>query len=329
MKRIFIMLLNLAVIVTITACANKKDDKELNIAYFDNITHGQALIMKADNSLQEMLGDEMKVNWVSFSAGPAEVEACFSGDIDIGYIGPVPAVTANVKSEGDFVIISAATNGGSVLIARKDSGIHSVKELSGKTVAVPQLGNTQHLLLLDLLKEYHLSTVSEGGDVNVIESENADITNLINLKNVDAAFVPEPWGSTILKNTDTEIIVDYDEIQNGDAYSTAVVIVNKEYMEAHEDVVNKFLQANINATNYIQQYPEEAAEVMNGQLYEDTGKSLEEDIITEAIKKIEYTYEIPVDSIMNYAQISMDQKFISKLPEEAAFCGELLEKLEK
>ena len=53
----------------------------------------------------------------------------FSKDIDIGYIGPVPAVSANIKSKGDFVIISGAAKGGTVLIAKKGSNIQSVKDL--------------------------------------------------------------------------------------------------------------------------------------------------------------------------------------------------------
>lgn len=329
MKRKLLVLIVFATLVAATACGKKGNDKEVNIAYFDNITHGQALIMKSEETLQKELGEDMKVNWISFDAGPAEVEACYSGDIDIGYIGPVPAVTANVKSDGDFVIISAATNGGAVLIARKDAGITSVKDLEGKRVAIPQLGNTQHLLLLELLESNSLNTVSEGGNVNVVEAENADVANLMDSKEIDAALVPEPWGSTILSKTDSQIILDYDQLNNGEAYSTAVVIVNEEYMEDHEDVVETFLKAHIDATNYIVEYPSEACEIMNKQLDKDTGKSLDESIIEKAVKKIEYTYEIPKDSVMKYSKISTEQKFIANQPDVDIFDSSLLDKVLK
>lgn len=329
MRKVLIPIICIALILGMMTCARDDNENEVSIAYFDNITHGQALIMKHDKSLEQLLGDEIQVKWVAFNAGPAEVEACFSGDIDIGYIGPVPASTANIKSEGDFVIISGAANDGAMLLARKEAGISNVGDLAGKTVAVPGLGNTQHLLLLDLLEANKLSTVSQGGNVDVVEAQNADVMNLINSGDVDAALVPEPWGTTILKSTETEIILDYDDFQNGEAYSTTVVIVNKEYLEEHRDIVEKFLQAHIDATNYIVQYPNEACKIMNEQLYEDTGKGLEEDIITEAIGRIEFDCEIPVESILNYSETCVEQKFINKKLENDAFDNSLLKQLMK
>lgn len=328
MKKILLSIICVIISMGMLACS-KEDDNQLSIAYFNNITHGQALIMKHNNTLQEKLGDEVNVEWVAFNAGPAEVEACFAGDIDIGFIGPVPAATANVKSNGDFVIISGATNGGTVLIARKDANIKTVKDLAGKNVSVPQLGNTQHLLLLELLKENGLAPVSEGGDVNVIEAQNADVTNLITGKDIDAAIVPEPWGTTIMKADETEIIVDYDEFHNGEEYSTAVVIVNKDYMEENPDNVKAFLEAHFETTEYIVQNPEEAGKIMNEQLDADTGKKLESGVITDAIKHIDFSCEIPETSILNYAKVSKEQGFIAKEPDESVFDDSILKEVLK
>lgn len=63
-----------------------------------------------------------KVSWTSFNAGPAEVEAVFAGEIDLGYIGPVPALSANAKSNGEVKIISNVTNAGAVLLKEKIPG---------------------------------------------------------------------------------------------------------------------------------------------------------------------------------------------------------------
>lgn len=328
MKKVLIVVMCLLLALGTSACS-KEDNKEVAIAYFDNITHGQALIMKHEQTLEKSLGEDYKVDWVTFNAGPAEVEACFAGDIDIGYIGPVPAATANIKSNGDFVIISAATNGGAMLIARKDSNIKSVADLAEKNVSVPQLGNTQHLLLLDLLKENNLAPLAEGGNVNVVEAQNADVTNLISSGDIDAAIVPEPWGTTILKKIDAETILDYDEFQGGADYSTAVVIVNKDYMAENEDVVRKFLQAHFDTTEFIVENPEEAGAIMNAQLDADTGKSLESEIISEAITRIKFTCEIPKDSILNYAKVSKEQNFIAEEPDESVFDSKLLDEISK
>lgn len=61
--------------------------------------------MKNQGTLEEKWKDKCNVSWTSFNAGPAEMEAIFAGEIDLGYIGPVPALSANVKSNGEVKII--------------------------------------------------------------------------------------------------------------------------------------------------------------------------------------------------------------------------------
>ncbi len=80
--------------------AEKKNEDKVRVAYFPNITHSQALVMKSQGLLEEKLGESAEVDWISFNAGPAEVEAIFAGEIDMGYIGPVPAISAYIKSQG-------------------------------------------------------------------------------------------------------------------------------------------------------------------------------------------------------------------------------------
>ena len=207
-KQLALLSLFFMILLTAAGCGAKDGESggktDVRIAYFPNITHTQALVMKNQGTLEEKWKDTCNVTWTSFNAGPAEIEAIFAGEIDLGYIGPVPAVNANVKSNGEVKIISNATNAGAVLLVRKDSGIASVKDLAGKKVAVPQLGNTQHLCLLSLLSENGLKTVDQGGDVTINASSNADILNLIDNGSVEAAVVPEPWGTTIEKNGNAE-----------------------------------------------------------------------------------------------------------------------------
>lgn len=116
--------------------------------------------MKNQGMLEEKLGRDYEVSWTTFTAGSSEVEAFFAGEIDMGYIGPVPAVNGNVKSDGDITVIANAADAGAVLVKSASLDISSVSELSGKTVAIPQIGNTQHLCLLNLLSENGLAPVS-------------------------------------------------------------------------------------------------------------------------------------------------------------------------
>lgn len=286
---------------------------EVNVGYFNNVTHAQALYMKANGTLEESLGDDVSVKWTAFNAGPSEVEALFSGDIDIGYIGPVPAISANVKSDGDVSIISGSTQAGAVLVKRADADISSVADLDGKIVAIPQIGNTQHLCLLKLLSDNGLSTVEEGGTVTVTAVENADVQNMMDQGNIDAAVVPEPWGSELVKDG-AQIVLDYNELYMDGNYPVAVVVVRNEFMEEHPDIVEAFLNEHEAATDEINENVQEAAEVINDEINAATGKSIELDVLYSAFEKIVVSTDVNEEAMDDFAQISLDEEFIGELP---------------
>lgn len=319
LKHLILFPLALLMALVIGCGSDSKDSDALTdvrIAYFPNITHTQALVLKNQGTLEEAWKDRCNVTWTSFNAGPAETEAIFAGEIDLGYIGPVPAINANVKSNGDVKIISNATNAGAVLLVRNDAGITSISDLAGKKIAVPQVGNTQHLCLLDLLTQNGLKTVDQGGDVTVSASSNADIVNLIDNGSVDAAVVPEPWGTTIENNGNATVLLDYDELfLNGD-YPTAVVIANGDFLKAHPDLVKEFLEMHEDATLYINEHTDEALDVVNSEIESVTGKSIDTDVLKNAYARIKANAELNKEAIMTFAQISLDEGFTNSVPEE-------------
>lgn len=322
LKKLVSMMMGLGLILSLAGCGstageNSGGSTNVRIAYFPNITHTQALVMKNQKTLENKWKDKCKVSWTSFNAGPAEVEAVFAGEIDLGYIGPVPALSANAKSNGDVKIISNVTNAGAVLLKRKDSGISTVKDLAGKKVAVPQIGNTQHLCLLDLLTQNGLKTVDKGGDVTVSASSNADILNLMDNGSVDAAVVPEPWGTTIEKNGNAEVLLEYDQLFLQGNYPTAVVIANGDFIKEHPDLVREFLQAHEDATLYINDKASEAQEIVNKEIESVTGKALAADVIQKAFERMKVDTTLNKEAIMTFAKISKEEGFISTIPEES------------
>ncbi|MBQ3600904.1 MAG: aliphatic sulfonate ABC transporter substrate-binding protein [Lachnospiraceae bacterium] len=306
----------LILVMSITGCGNGDSKNEVNIGYFNNITHSQALWMKSQGTLEESLGEEINLKWTAFNAGPAEVEALFSGDVDMGYIGPVPAVSANVKSNGDVVVLTGATQGGEVLVARADAGIESVADLSGKVVAIPQIGNTQHISLLQLLSSNGLKPVTEGGNVTVTAVANADVGNMLDRGDIDAALVPEPWGATLMEKGAKLVLGSEDIYMNGE-YNTAVVVVRKEFLEKNPEIVEKFLEAHGMATDAINNNRDEALKTINEELKNATGKQLGDDIIKSAFERIVVTDQLNKESVLGFAQLSLEQEFIKEIPEEA------------
>jgi ABC-type nitrate/sulfonate/bicarbonate transport system substrate-binding protein len=73
---------------------------------------------------------------VKFTAGPPFFSAFQSGSIDVGYMGFQPAVTA--IAQGIPIKIIALENdawGAEGLVVRPDSGIKTLADMRGKTIA--------------------------------------------------------------------------------------------------------------------------------------------------------------------------------------------------
>lgn len=297
--------------VLLSGCG-KEENKEITIGYFPNITHAQALMLKQEKVLETAWEGKNTVNWVAFNAGPAEVEALFAEEVDIGYIGPVPAINAYVKSQGDVIILAGAADGGAVLLGRKDAGIESVSELDGKKVAIPQIGNTQHLCLLELLAENNLTPATEGGTVEVVAVANADIMNMMEAGNIDAALVPEPWGSILEAQCGAELILDYDEIMLKGNYPTAVVVAREEFVKEHPQEVETFLTEHKKMTEKLSNNTQAICSAVNMQIEEETGKKYEETTLQEAFTRIVFKDEVNQEAIDAFAEICYRQGFIQE-----------------
>ena len=211
-----------------------------------------------------------------------------------------------------------------MLVAKKGSNIKSISDLSGKTVAVPSIGNTQHLLLCDLMTANQLKATTAGGDVNVKAVANGDTIALMESGEIDAAFVPEPWGSTLVSQAGAEIVLDYDDIWNEEGtdgskpgeYATTVVIAREDFLDEHEDIVKIFMEQHKAATEYITENQDEACGIVNKQIKELTGKELDTELLKSAFARIVPTVEIPKRSILKYQDAAKAETLINRLSEE-------------
>lgn len=319
-KAIFIF--TVIVVLLFSGCSKKENNKQVRIAYFPNITHAQALVMKGQGSLELELGDEYQVEWLSFNAGPAEVEAIFAGEVDIGYIGPVPAINAYIKSGGDIRIIASASKAGAVLVTRPEVNINSIKDLAEKNVSVPQLGNTQHISLINILTENGLAAKSNGGDVNVLPTANADVKTLMETGQIDAALLPEPWGSILEEEIGAKILLDFDEVWLNGNYDVAVVIVNKDFLDEHSDIVEKFLKVHQASTLYINENIEDAKRIINQEIKTATSKAIDEKILDAAFQKLIISDKLSKESIDAFADINYKEGFIHEIPDSQQMIDE-------
>lgn len=300
----------------LAGCSNKKQDdlKTLRVGFFPNLTHSQALVGKNRGDFQNALGNNINIEWKQFNAGSSEIEAFLAGELDLGYIGPGPAINGFTKSKGDVVIIAGSTDAGAVLVSRKGTSIKTVKDLDGKKVAIPQFGNTQDLSLRYLLQEAGLKDKAKGGTVEIVQAENPDIKTLIEKGEIDAALVPEPWGARLEKESGANLVLDYNQIWREGKYPTAVVIARKEFLKDHADVVEKFLKTHVELTDYINSNQSEAGTIANKEIEALTKKAISQSILDTAFKRISVTYNPETAATKEMINLSLSAGFIKEKP---------------
>lgn len=285
--------------------------KVIKVGYFPNITHSQALVGLARGDFQRALGKNVSIETKVFNAGPSEIEALFANEIDLGYIGPNPAINGYIKSQGAALrVIAGATSGGAAFVVRNDSNINEAKDLAGKKLASPQLGNTQDVALRFYLQEKGLKLKEKGGDVEVIPIENPDILTLFQKKELDGAWVPEPWAARLVKQGGGRIFIDERTLwPNGD-FVTANIIVSLKFLKENPDLVKKWLKGHVETTNWINGNKPAAQGILNEEIRKLTGKSLPEDVLNNAFSRLTVTWDPVKDSLFKSANNAFELGFI-------------------
>ena len=166
--------------------------KEVTIAHQDMLVPYR--IVMESGELEKATG--YKINWRMFGGGGDVIRAMASGDVQLGEAGSSP-ITAAISQGQDirlFWILDDIADA-EALIARKGSGVNSVKDLKGKRVATPFV-STAHYQLMALMKMEGLDARS----VNVMNMRPPEIAAAWERGDIDATFIWDPVLSKIKGN---------------------------------------------------------------------------------------------------------------------------------
>ncbi|MBO2446959.1 ABC transporter substrate-binding protein [Actinomadura barringtoniae] len=291
---------------TLSACGDDSDGGKsgssapLKLGYFPNITHATALVGVQKGIFAKHLGVAPKT--ATFNAGPAAVEAVFSGAVDATFVGPNPAINAWAKSHGKAIkIISGAASGGVALVVKP--GIKSAADLKGKKIATPQLGNTQDVAVRYWLKKNGLTANKDGsGDVKVVPQDNAQTLQTFAQGSIDGAWVPEPYASRLILESKGVKLLDESSLWPGGKFVITNLIVRQDFAKKHPDQVKKLLEGVVESTDFINAHQAEAKQAANDALTKLSGKPLKPAILDAAFKEITFTTDPVSSSLVQGAQ---------------------------
>jgi NitT/TauT family transport system substrate-binding protein len=278
---------------------------EVRIGYFANLSHAQAVLGVASGEFEQAIAPA-KLKTKVFNAGPSLVEALFAGEIDIGYVGPGPALAAHARSKGQGIrIIAGAAANGVLIVARKDSGIRTLADLRGKRIATPQHGNTQDIAA----RHYLAAELGQTSDNNILAIPNAEQSGMMDRGQIDAAWAPEPWGSRLVAETGATIIAEEKDLWPGKQFALAIVVTTPEFLRDHPDVVAKVLGVHRSWTARLASDPKAHLPRLGAALLALTGKKLPPGVLDSAITRVTFTDDPLPETFKTMGQWTYDLGF--------------------
>jgi NitT/TauT family transport system substrate-binding protein len=311
MAKWFVHLLCMAVLLT-GGCrkiqTSTRPPGQVRLGYFGNLTHAQAVLGVSSGEFAGAIQPAVLKTKV-FNAGPSLIEALLAGEIDIGYVGPGPALNAHVKGHGTQIrVVAGAAENGVLIVARNGSGIEKFADLAGKRIASPQYGNTQ-----DIAARYYLTHgLHQANSDNVLAIPNADQAQMMKRKQIDAAWVPQPWGSRLVSEAGAHVVGEEKDLWPDKEFALTLVVTTPEFLANHPDILEKILKIHHQWTVRLKQNPQKYVPELGDALFAVNGSRLKPGVVASAIKSIQFTDDPLPASLKTMADWAYDLDFSSK-----------------
>ncbi|MFB0491011.1 taurine transport system substrate-binding protein [Methylobacterium sp. OAE515] len=197
----------------LTAGGVRAADRSVTFAHQDMVIPFRALM--ASGVLEKATG--YTVNWRKFGGGGDVIRAMASGNVQIGEAGssPIAAAASQGLDIQLFWILDEIADA-EQLVAR--SGVASVADLRGKTIAVPFV-STSHYQLIAALAEAGLTQA----DVRILNMRPPEIAAAWERGDIDATFIWDPVLARV-KKSGTVVVSAGDLARRGKATFDGLVV---------------------------------------------------------------------------------------------------------
>lgn len=231
----------------------------------------------------------VKLELSSFNDNAPELEAVVARQVDLAATAPAPTLQAisfgaplKIISSVEYSFTDKDGNHWSAvnLIARKDAGIQSLKELVGKRVAVFGLSSNWYLALSDRLQEAGIDPKS----VKFLSMPYPQMEGALVHNEVDAAVMTSIGAYHASQRVPVNFLLSSDQITKIPIDMSQVIVGRADWLKDHEDEAVRFLMGMLATRKFIQ---DDVAQNDGARIKAITAKTLKYDADTnEAFYKL-------------------------------------------
>jgi NitT/TauT family transport system substrate-binding protein len=210
----------------------------------------------------EEVDPDLKVEWQDYDTGAQITAQMLAGKIDIGSMGDYPLlINGSRAGEGDsstsMVSVTGynARGGLNGVVVGADSPVRKLSGLKGRKISA-SVGSAGHGTLVQALDKAGLDPTA---DVTVENQDPPVGASSLAAGSVDAVSQFVAWPALLAFRDDARLVYDGARL---DLPTLHGVVVRDEFAKDHKDVVEAFLEAQLEATDFLHQHPLEASEIV-------------------------------------------------------------------
>jgi NitT/TauT family transport system substrate-binding protein len=222
-------------------------------------------------------------------------------EIQVAYICLVPAVNVYANGGISIKIVAGTHNYGYGLVA--DPGkIKTVADLDypGIRLGCVREGGAVDMLMQKTIDSYNLDEAKILG--NTQRMSPPQLVLAVKTGQLDAAFLPEQWA-TMTEELGFTMLLTSQEIWPD--MPGSMLVVKQNLIDTHPEIVRKLVNVSQRATAWINEHPEEAAEIVARQMQassgntDTTGLEITPEVMLQSMQRLEYTTEISPPAVQD------------------------------
>ncbi len=305
---IFLALLAAVVLVCLGCISNEKKSEQINtlrIGYQPS-THQIAEMVAAEKG---WWAEDLKpfgvteIKEFEFPSGPPEMQAMLAGDLDAAYVGTAPPISA-ISQGMDAKIVAAVNINGSNLVFKPGLAYTGPESLVGKTIGTFPPGSIQDTVMKKWLEDNNVDL----SQVKIIPMGPGDAVTAMSAGKVDGVFLPQPSPAIVeLEGTGKPAVASGEMWPY---HACCSLVVSGKLIREHPDLVEQIVKTHINATEYVNAHPEEAAKIYSNKTGQDP------EMVEYSIKTWDGKWvsdpRVEIPSTVEYAKIDYEMNYTQK-----------------
>ncbi len=184
---------------------------------------------------------------MTYTSGSGEtLQPVISNSVDIGLaIGTMGAISAFAKGAPVRVIGAEATGAADYWYAKTDSGIKTLKDTNGKTIAFSSRGSSTNSIVLAFINEFKLTAKPQATG-----SPPATLTAVMTGQ-VDVGWAAPPFGLKEMDEGKINLVARATDAKIVAGQTIRVIAVNAETLKTKRDALMRYMQAYRETIDYM------------------------------------------------------------------------------